>query len=35
MLEHVQIVKKNMPRIDGRKAATAVFGAVADDSDEI
>lgn len=27
MLEHVQIVKKNMPRIDGRKAATAVFGA--------
>lgn len=35
MLEHVQVVKKNMPRTDGRKAATAVFGTVADDSDEI
>jgi hypothetical protein len=35
MLEHVQIVKKNMPRIDGRKSATAVFGAVADADDEI
>lgn len=35
MLEHVQIVKKDMPRTDGRKAATAVFSTVADDSDDI
>lgn len=35
MLEHVQIVKKDMPRIDGRKAATAVFGTYADASDDI
>ena len=33
MLEHVQIVKKNMPRIDGRKAASQVFGDVPDDAD--
>lgn len=35
MLEHVQIVKKDMPRIDGRKAATEAFAgrplATADD----
>lgn len=35
MLEHVQIVKKNMPRIDGRKAATAVFGDVSDEADVV
>lgn len=35
MLEHVQIVKKNMPRLDGRKAATAVFGTVQTDEDEL
>ena len=33
MLEHVQIVKKNMPRIDGRKAASEVFGAMPSDAD--
>lgn len=30
-LEHVQIVKKDMPRIDGRKAAKEVFGDVPED----
>lgn len=35
MLEHVQILKKDMPRIDGRKAATAVFGQVPADADAI
>jgi len=32
MLEHVQIVKKNMPRIDGRKAANQVFGDIPEDA---
>lgn len=27
MLEHVQVLKRDMPRIDGRKAASAAFGA--------
>lgn len=35
MLEHVQITKKDRPRMDGRKAATAVFGAVENSDDEI
>jgi hypothetical protein len=27
MLEHVQVLKRDMPRIDGRKSASAAFGA--------
>lgn len=36
LLEHVQIVKQDRPRIDGRKAATEVFGDVElEDDDEM
>lgn len=31
MLEHVQILKKDLPRTDGRKSAAQVFGKVASD----
>ena len=35
MLEHVQILKKDMPRTDGRKTASQVFGKVEDLEDVI
>lgn len=34
MLEHVQILKKDLPRTDGRKTATQVFGKVEMPEDE-
>lgn len=35
MLEHVQILKKDLPRTDGRKSAAQVFGKVEEMSDAI
>lgn len=35
LLEHVKIVKADMPRIDGRKTASEVFGEVEEDDDEL
>src|SRR4051812_46036105 len=35
MLEHVQVVKKNMPRIDGRKSPSQVFTVLDVEDDEV